>query len=567
MSSSNLTPLSSRLTRVGLTLLCTAGLAVALASNNACSVVVSGDAPQCTNDSECTARGADFRDTRCNVQTGLCEATQAQLFADGDCRTNADCQAKGPDFVCSQRGNRCISWKSEDCQRVVGNPTEEGTLLVGLMSELGRNDFRYFREGWHYEAAQLALKHFQDDKGIKLPGDHKVAIVACTQNQPRRTAAHLAELGVKAVVGPSEEPKIRNVAETLIPVQVPLFTGWAAGNPAGVLPGANGLVWITSFFRPEVVEPLSALLQAVETRLRAADPTITRLRVATLYGVNLVATYEDSVKKDLRYNGDLSPLQQSNDTYLSISAGARPREEVDAIVNQLATFKPHVIIPFADIEWGGQYLGPIEDRLGALPAKERPVYLQPFLNIEDQTYRDSKYSGNTDFANRSFGIRPKRDTALEFFFEEFARTFEKSSGRPLAPPGAARAYETTLFVLYAMYAAALDAKGGFFAPQDVAKALPRITDEAAQVVRSTRDEIDTLGITTLRGGRNINLNGLFTTFQFPQGSSNARAQWEIWCAKPDLSVYGSGKVFERVEGRPGAFVVNRETGRDGCPTL
>jgi hypothetical protein len=551
-------------------LLCLGLAAVGLViATNACTSLVAGDAKQCSSNAECSARGPDFLGTTCNVALGLCEAPVGTKFYTGnECTQNTDCASRGVNFICSERGNRCIEWKNAECQRIIGvepeKPVPNGTVLLGLMSQITKNENGYFREGWHYEGAALALKHFRGSRASVLNDGRNVAIVACGQGRPRGTAAHLAELGVKAVVGPSQESKLRGVAETLIPAGVPVLTGWANGNPAAVLEGSDKLIRTTSFDRSEVLAPLSAALAIAQKRF----PTEPKIRVAVLIGgtggAGPLANYEPFVDQGLRYNNDIPAIQQA-EYYKRWYVGLQPVSEQLVTANEIKAFKPHVIIPIVDIEWGGGYLDAIETAVSTLAQK--PIYLHPFLQLEDQGYRNASFAGDAAFASRVFGIRPLHDVASDAFYKEFSTEFGKPaygsvSGNPTPPPGAARAYETTLLALYASFAAAQKERD--FQPSEIIAALAKITDSKAETkVSAVPDGPERLGIPALLAGRTIKLTGLFTQFDYAANETHPRAVWELWCTTPALGEYLSGKIYDPKDlSKP--FIQNPERTVDNC---
>ena len=142
-----------------------AALSLGLLTLVACTAIVTSDDPvQCNNDGDCTKRGPDFVDSMCS--NGLCVAkpptvsttdsgasSSGVIKPNAECTKNADCASKGDKFVCSSNIGECAPTESEDCKVVYGDPTVEGTILYGLMSEIATTDTQYFRQVQHRIAA------------------------------------------------------------------------------------------------------------------------------------------------------------------------------------------------------------------------------------------------------------------------------------------------------------------------------------------------------------------------------------------------------------------------------
>src|SRR5687767_3883046 len=105
---------------------------LALGGVLACTAIVSEDATQCSNDGDCAARGADFVDTVCSPN-GFCEP---KPVPPPECTKNSDCAAKGPDQVCSALQQKCTVVTSDECKVEYGNATEDGAVILGLLSEI-----------------------------------------------------------------------------------------------------------------------------------------------------------------------------------------------------------------------------------------------------------------------------------------------------------------------------------------------------------------------------------------------------------------------------------------------
>jgi hypothetical protein len=517
----------------------------------ACTAIVSEDATQCSNDADCAARGPDFADTVCGPK-GFCEAKPA---APPECTKNSDCKDKGADMVCSALQQKCTSLAMEGCKVEYGNPTDDGTVILGLLSEIDVNDTLYFRQRQHLAAAKLAFREYFEKSGATLPGNRKAALVACTEHFPRKVSAHLANIGALAVIGPSDEARQRAVVETLAQAKVPSFTPWMNGNPSAVVPESQSVAWIASFLRPEVVPPLNALVAEQETRIRTQrSPAPSAIRIATVINqpttstFNSFAEYGELMDQRLLFNGK-SAVENQNDPacgncYKRFETSQSAKAVVEQRAKDIIAFKPDIIVPFADIDWGAQLLPKLEELYELEPETTyRPVYVHAFLQIEDQGYKFLSVS-NDDVRKRITGIRPVRDNSFEVFSNKFKDAYrspstpDKLGGDP--NPGAGRAFETALLLLFATHAALVEDPAA--GPQSVVAALKKVTDKTS-TTKVTLNDIPS-GVARLNAKESIDLIGLFTSFAFDDKTQSARASWATWCVTDSATYTGGARVFQ-----------------------
>ena len=523
----------------------------AVGSVLACTAIVSEDATQCSNDADCAARGPDFADTVCGPK-GFCEAKPAPP---PECTKNSDCTSKGSDMVCSALQQKCVSITNDQCKVEYGNPLDDGTVILGLLSEISDYDTLYFRQRQHLSAAKLAFREYFEKSGATLPGGRKAALVACTERFPRRVAAHLANIGALAVIGPSDEARQRAVVETLAQGKVPSFTPWMNGNPSAVIPESQGIAWIASFLRPEVVPPLNALVAEQETRIRTTrTPAPSSIRIATVINkpttstFNSFAEYGELMDQRLTFNGKSAVENQRDPACNNCYQRFETSQAAPAVVEQRAkdifAFRPDIIIPFADIDWGAQLLPKLESLYAAEPpSTPRPIYVHTFLQIEDQGYKFLPVT-NDDVRKRITGIRPVRDNSFEVFSNKFQDAYrspttpDKLGGAP--NPGAGRAFETTLLLLFAAHAALVDDPAA--GPESIVPALKKVTDKAS-ATKVTLNDIPN-GVARLNAKESIDLVGLFTSFAFDEKTQSARASWATWCVTPAATYVGGTRVFQ-----------------------
>lgn len=515
-----------------------------------CTAVVADDPGQCSTDADCAARGADFAGSVCNAQN-ICEPASVNTV--GECAKTSDCKAKGADLICSSRTLKCVSPVSPDCTVAYGDPKADNVVLFGLMSEVGRGDTLYFRQSQHLLAAKLAFQEFFDKNNLKLPGNRPAALISCSEHLPRRAAAHLANIGVKAVMGPAEESRQRAVIETLSEAGIAAFTPWMNGNPSAVLPGSTKLAWITSFIRPEVVAPLNAVVAEQEARIRT-QLGVANIRVAVLINTpttssyNQYAEYGDLMAQRLKFNGKTAIENEKdvgcNNCYKRFDTSQATPDIVAARAAAIAAFAPHIVIPFADIDWGAQLLPELEKIYATKPADVvRPTYVQVFAQNEDQGYKALPVA-DAAVRKRITGVRPVRDNSFELFQNKFTDAYRPPSDKAKLGQepnrGAGGAFETSLLLLFASYAALMEKPD--FTARDLVAAIPKVTDPTA-AGKVTLNDISA-GIQQLNAKNTIKLNGLFTFFDFDLATSTAKPTWTTWCVS-DIGQYNSSnRVFD-----------------------
>jgi hypothetical protein len=525
-------------------------------SGLACTAVVAGDPTQCATDEDCTVRGGDFAGTKCDTARSVC--VPGELLVKPACLKHSDCPQ---DSMCSETTRACVPVRTAECTEVYGDPREDGAVVLGLLSDVRDTGagFLFFRERSHLLGAELAIKDFQDRSGARLPGNRRVVLVGCGQSTPRSTTAHLVELGAKAIIGPTYEDRLRAVAETAAPYRVPIFDGWVLGNPAGVVPGAADLVWMTSFRRNDVVPPVNAMLGEIGKMVREdlKDPNA-KLKVAVFVGTRPEqAEFRDLTDQLLTFN-DKTAIENKDDAACSGPAGkgcyrrfdtrAQPAASVKALVDEVIAFGPHVLVPFTDIDWGSQFVPVFEEAMKAQPATVyRPVYLHPFTVSEDFGYTNAAVFPSTPTQRRRVqGIRPARDNAFELFSQRYRETFRPASNPsklgPLPSPGGGRAYETTLLLMMAMFDAAQRKEGGSFSPSDVVASIPRVTD-AKSSTRITLNDIPA-GIAQLALGRTIRVSGVWTQFDMDYETRVAKPSWTTYCLDDKSQYFDTNRKFE-----------------------
>jgi hypothetical protein len=532
---------------------------LALIGGVACTAIVTNEeAIQCKTNADCTTRGPDFVGTTC--QSGFCQISSASTsptdIPGATCHKNADCASKGDGFVCASNTGQCAPTKSDICDVAYGNPTEEGTVLYGLLSELGQKDTNFFRQQQYKYAAKLAFTEFFDNTNVRFAGGRKGALIACSQaHSPRAVAAFLANMGVKAVLGPSAEELQQPVVETLLPARIPSFSPWINGNPASVVEGAANYAWLATFRRADIVAPLNAYIAEKEKVIRAVNGN-NPIRIAVVVNqsspppatpvFNQYGEFADLMDKQLVFNGKSAvengtdPGCTGNACYKRFDTNQADKATVTSRATAIAAFNPDLIIPFADIDWGAQLLPAIEAAVATSASK--PTYVQPFIQIEDQGYKSFDLT-DQNVRTRFGGIRAVRDNSFEVFSSKFKASIPSPSNPaqvgPDPNPGAGRSFETALLILLSSYAAFLDDPNA--SPEKIIAALPKVTDSKA-ATRVTLIDLQN-GVAQLNQKTTINFDGLFSQFDFDYSTHSTPATWTTWCVDNLGRYNSSGRTF------------------------
>jgi hypothetical protein len=527
-----------------------ATLAVLVGLTAACTALIAEEPVQCFTDSDCLARGPDFASSIC-APSGLCEARPGPV---PECTKSSECAARGANLACSSSLHKCVPLTSDDCSVVYGDALADGAVLFGLLSEISPSDPGYFRDREHVSAAKLAFTEFFEKAGIRFPGGRGGALVACSEQAPRRATAHLANLGVEVVIGPSSEARQRAVVETLLPARIPSFSGWIAGSPAAVIPESAGFAWLTGFQRGDVIPPLNALLAERESKLKVdSGGVIPHVRVAVIVNAtspsafNPFAGYAEILDQRLSFNGRTAIENERDATcgncYKRFTTNPATPAEIEQRANDILAFNPHFILPFTDLDFGTQLLPKLEEKYAtAISSVNRPIYLQPFVRFEETGYKALPVA-NATIRGRIGGILPTRNNTFEIFQNRYREAFRPPSAPdklgPAPSANAGRAFETSLLLLLSTYAALVANPDA--APEDVVAALPRVTDRGS----TTKITLDpSLAVQRLNAKESIDLDGLFTTFDFDAKANSAPATWTTWCVATSGQYISGKRIFD-----------------------
>jgi hypothetical protein len=134
------------------------------------------------------------------------------------------------------------------------------------------------------------------------------------------------------------------------------------------------------------------------------------------------------------------------------------------------------------------------------------------------------------------GIRPTRAAAYEAFKAQVTHAFGLTANQLDFKLGLGRAYDASLLLFYALYAARAPVSGqrllgpNEFTGRDLARAFPRVTDVNAEVIDANPGNFSH-GISLLNIGKNMKLVGLHSTMNF-DAIGHTPIVWETWCVDP-----------------------------------
>lgn len=349
--------------------------AAAAAFAPGCSLVIDGDASQCTKDEDC----ASIAGTTCDVANGVC------VGGGDECSVNADCASKGQNFACRKVGTKkCVQLTSENCPTVEGEWQDDNAVIFGFIAPLSGSDIGTGET--ILNGARLGIGDVNMIKLPPVPGSttpRPIAIVACDDQSDNATAVKAAEhlvgdVGVPAILGAAYSGISIDVAnQVTIPAGVLLMSPSATSTLISDYPDRDpscvaacgtdqacrdmcpGLIWRTS---PSDVIQAAAVAKyfenGLENEVRALkmDPPFAGdLKVAVAYkGDAYGSGLRETIEGILKFNGKTA-LSQLNTNYKAFDFGNPNDPGSDPIkynetVTGILAFQPDIILGFGTNE-------------------------------------------------------------------------------------------------------------------------------------------------------------------------------------------------------------------------
>lgn len=499
-----------------------------------CSVLILNEDPvQCETTSDCAGLGAGFENTVC--RENVCTVAEAV----GGCVSNQECidQASGNPAICRQfpeeTAKRCVPLLSEDCIAVSGNVADDNAVVFGFMFPM-KGDLAFLGD-ISRPFIELGISDFASN-GSGIPGPNQtrrsLVMLGCDEIADHiRAGKHLVEqVGVPAIIGPGiSEFAVPIMTETARKNKTFMILPFANSEISANLPD-DGLLWHLRTTEKTQSKALASALPKLEAKIRAADETVTEIRVA-------VALKEDDQGQSfgqflpdfLEFNGKsaLDPANKANFKRVDFPACTDLAQLdqcfVDTVV-ALKQFRPHVVFAVGQLEIH-TLLKLYEDTLQEAPDAPRPHWLfsdgafapEPLLPIiGDNDELRKRVAGAFDYTDFS---TPR--------YAKFAQSFEGKFGVP-PEPGFEALYDAFYMMAYGIAAAQNAPK---LTGTEIATGVGRLLGPGAKV------DVGFGGIGTalssLGGGNSIDLDGLTGDLTCDPISGTCQRDWVLWCITRD----------------------------------
>jgi len=322
----------------------------------ACTLATNETSTQCRSQADCLARGPEFAYTTCTAQR-VCEKI---VVADKACTTNQECSDKagGAPVVCRQSDGVCINLTTDDCSVVYADKSEllnDNTVFIG-------NTFPPVEIGVQADfAVQLARKEINKAGGL----------APTTPGGPRRPLGIVSCRNESVSVAQAINQYTHLSKELQLPFSSGAMTGTRALSAAQIYSANNTLSLISSdifeitdladndlAFRLNIseLEATKAMGKSIEflTPRMVADGTISQgepVRLAVARELLQGAGVATGVSR-ITFNGAgaLDPSNAANFKIIDAGTNQDPVNhpnvdaEVAVAVQQVLAFKPHILV-------------------------------------------------------------------------------------------------------------------------------------------------------------------------------------------------------------------------------
>jgi branched-chain amino acid transport system substrate-binding protein len=343
-----------------------------------CSLIVQRDGVQCKADGDCTSRGPEFANSKCDPANNTCIAS---------CNVNADCTMQPaicrPDAMSGKKV--CVQLLSKECDRTLpalspGMAVDENAILLGgIFSLQGTNASSGLAR---VNSVQIAMDNIARDV-VGLPGGmggkpRPLLTVVCTDTDAanvdvsQTAAQHLIDIGAAAVMGPGSSGLVLNVTKVVtIPKGEFLITPSATTTQ---LTGLDPLVWRTAPSDEIQSRALSASVSELEAKYRADNMIMmaTPIKLAIVYKND---SYGGDLFKLVAGNAKINNLPVTDPMNAANYKGIQfdPSGDLASVVTDIVNFKPNIIALFGTTEVDKFILQPVEMAWPMMVL--RPAYL------------------------------------------------------------------------------------------------------------------------------------------------------------------------------------------------
>ncbi len=558
--------------------------ALASASGMGCSLLLHSDASQCSNDSDCAARG--FANTTCEVTTGTCVAqtlreggadaehdggdggeprkeggresgaeTGGDTGTDGGtrCQKTADCPVPTESFgsvqvACDVDTHTCVSLTSMECPFVIGDLTNVNAppVFIGAFATIPASGPMAHPSFLNYELALDELANNGDGisigSGLRTP----VAVVCSDESDPNVVMPHLInDVHIAVLVAALNTTTLltafSNVNDTDASAPTVLFINPFGSDDLFAPIQTQGLLWSLLGQPADVTQAYQAFFPWVEAYVRrtqnltAADGGAPpSLRIATVTS-NSADTQQLSlaVQKALDWNALGTNYIDVKLQYSSLNAGYTLSEgttEATAAAQALADFRPNIVVSFGSEEFVStvEVLDGFDWSTSTMGPK--PFYVVGPYNEGSPTltaWIGSDDSKRVRLAGINFASAPATDPVLSTYTNDFVMTF------PQAPASATaynNYYDAMYFAVYSLAGAAnvvpltgTAAAGGMI---DLTYASPpgASVDMGAASIATVESTLTLPGTLS-----KISLNGTLGPPDFNQKTGDRVGQGDVYC--------------------------------------
>lgn len=332
---------------------------VAAIAASACTAVTDETATQCRSQADCLARGPGFADTTCSVDR-VCVKVEALERA---CQTNQECIDKngGGLFTCRKSDSKCVPLLSANCERVLAEKEDllnDNTVFIG--ATMAKNSDGQ-QMGWGLELAHSEIRLAGGLPPASPEGPRRpLAIVACSGEDRSAVVSqsmfeHLADtIQAPAILGPMIFQRGVQGANYFIPRNILTLTNSGASAVTDL--ADNDLVYRLQFsdrqtatvFSPFIKDVITPKLIAENMLVDGEPIKLALLRSNDGIGDSMV----DHLSRSLIINGKpaVDNLPDGNFALFDIGSTTSPVDypNPDATRNlanqQIIAFKPHVVL-------------------------------------------------------------------------------------------------------------------------------------------------------------------------------------------------------------------------------
>ncbi|HEY1954801.1 MAG TPA: ABC transporter substrate-binding protein [Polyangiaceae bacterium] len=507
----------------------------------ACSLLVQTSGVQCNTNDDCAARGFDAGGAAI-----VCTADHVCVGpgVGGPCSTNAECITRngGQPAICRQDNQTCQPLLSADCPKVYGDPTSDDAIVLGgIFTLTGVNATSGIAR---MQSIELAIDDFTQTV-VGLPGGsggkpRPLVLVECddqSDNTDATNAAnHLIAVGVPAIIGPGGSGLVTAVIQNAtIPAGVLVISPSATSTS---LSGTSPLFWRTA--PSDVVQAIAMQDQvgALETAFKAANPTITKLKLAVGYQDNTYGTgLEGALTTGLTLNGVSLSDPQNSGFFTPLQYSATSLDPSSAAQQVLAD-NDNLIVGIGTTEIITKFLTPIESNWsGSAP---RPLYL--FSDAGEKPELLTEVTGNDALRVRVRGTVPGTNNAL---FGAFNLQYQGKYQAIANVFGMAGAYDSLYLLAYDIVS---------LGTQPITGA--NLSSAMAKMVGGQKLAVGAANIKTafqvLQSGNAIDIDGASGPLDFDLTQHEAKSDITVWCIGKDgngnPTFLSSGRFYDAPSG-------------------